>query len=59
METPAVCLVKAGRRVESGNEPHGKVELSERTGQEKRSKLTKFNESHLCVAGRKDVFFVN
>lgn len=55
METPAACLVKAARRVESGNELHSKVKLKER-GQEKRSQLKQLNASHLCVAGTKDVF---
>lgn len=36
LETPAACLVKASRRVESGNELHSKVKRSERTGGRKK-----------------------
>ena len=35
METPAACLVKAGRKVESGNEPHSRKRLCARTERRK------------------------
>lgn len=38
LETPAACLVKAMRRVKSGNELHSKVNNQDR-GQEKRAPL--------------------
>lgn len=54
LETPAACLVKAGPRVESGNELHSKVKQSERTEGRKKDPSSSNLTCHLnevCVSG--------